>query len=113
MWKRSDIDPNKQYVIQLCHDDHGTRMLRLRELDGEPLHPDAVFETGPVSNELLLQGDIFKIAEITKLANGKTFDFDAHGIWFTAEELAAFHKNQGDLNSVPWSTKTPPVLAPN
>jgi len=112
MWKLSDINAETDYVIQLCHDAKGNRRLRLRIPSREQRHPDAIFETEVVPHELLKQRDLFRIAKEVKLVGGGLFEFDAHGIWFTPEELDAFDKSDGDIENVPWCTPTPPVLAP-
>lgn len=112
MWKISDISPDKDYVIELRHDDCGRRTIHLREATVERTHPDVVFETDEVPHDLLRQRNLFRIGETVKLANGGFFGFDAHGIWFTHEEIKLFREHRGDLNAVRWSTATPPTLAP-
>jgi hypothetical protein len=112
MWKLSEIVPGVQYVVQLCHDSEGYRSLRLRAVDGEPRAADAVFETEVVPHELLMFRSAERIAEEVRLSDGGTFEVDAHGIWFTPQELDAIDECDGNIAEIAWSTGTPPLIAP-
>ena len=115
MWKLSEISPNTEYVIQLCHDASGVRTLRLRAPSVQQAHPDAIFETEVVPHEILKQRNFFRIAEEVRLVGGGKFEFDAHGIWFTPEELDALDAlddEESEGEEVPWCSKTPPALPP-
>jgi hypothetical protein len=72
---------------------------------------DVVFETKVVPHELLKARNLSRIAQEVELANNKAFEVDAHGIWFTPQELDALEDSE-DIDSVQWCTTTPPVLAP-
>lgn len=105
MWQISEINPRVEYELQLCQDKAGKRTFCLRPTGGEP-QPDAVLVTAPVPGCLLVQRNLFRLAEEVRLVGGQRFEFDAHGIWFTKEEMDALD----DEIDVPWCTKQPPVL---
>ncbi len=112
MWKLSDISTESMYVLELCHDNEsGQRFFRLRVSSEAAANTAVVFETQFVPHELLKSRDLSRIAAEVKLANGKSFEVDAHGIWFTPEELDALEETD-DMDSVKWCTATPPMLAP-
>lgn len=112
MWKLSDISAESTYVLELCHDDDsGQRFFRLRVATESAADTDVVFETQHVSHELLRSRNLSQIATDVKLANGRSFEVDAHGIWFTPEELDALEETE-DMDAVKWCTATPPLLAP-
>ena len=112
MWKLSDIDPKRNYVIQLCHEaTTGQRYFQLRATTCVTTGDDVVFETDVVQNELLRLGNMSRIAQEVKLSNGGAFAVDAHNTWFTSEELDAL-EDSDDFDSVEWCTATPPMIAP-
>ena len=113
MWKLSEISTESTYVLELCHDNtSGQRFFRLRAAPEAAADTDVVFETQLVSHELLKSRNLSRIAAEVKLANGESFAVDAHGIWFTPEELSALEETD-DMDSIKWCTATPPMLAPH
>lgn len=108
MWKMSEIRDDVEYKIELCQDSHGRRSLRLTDTKTAGNRPDAIFETGVVSNDILRTRDLYLLSEEVRLVDGGQFEFDAHGIWFTKEEMDALDEER----EVTWSTKSPPRLAP-
>ncbi|MEM6776419.1 MAG: hypothetical protein AAF670_02110 [Planctomycetota bacterium] len=112
MWKLSEISMDLTYVLELRHDDtSGQRSFRLRAATEVAVDADVIFETQLVSHELLKSRSLSRIADEVKLANGKSFEVDAHGTWFTLEELDALEETD-DMDAVEWCTATPPMLAP-
>jgi hypothetical protein len=109
MWRRTELDPDIEYVIQLCQDEAGVRRLRLRDPAREEAHAEAILETGPVSHELLWKQNVYRISEEVRLKDGGRFFFDAHCVWFTEDEVKAL---SGEQVEIPWCTKKAPVLAP-
>lgn len=97
IWRRSDVDMTKQYVLLLLENDIGLREFELREIDkkddevqgGKCIH---ITEVIP-NNELVLAGNLFGIAETVKLVGGMGFGFDSNGEWYTDEEFEEFKKD--------------------
>lgn len=110
MWLRSEVDEACEYRVSLCQQRTGRRYFKLVAVDGE--EPDeSVFVTGVVPTALLLRRDFIGISEAVKLSNGQPFGVDAHGVWFTREELNAL-KAGASWHSVPWLKGLPPILPP-
>ena len=107
MWKSSEIDPKIEYVLQLCQDTAGKRTIRLSQVPPEP-QSDVVFVTNALPHTLLKLCNLNQIAKEVRIFGGREFEFDAHGIWFTREEMDALD----DDMEVPWCTKLPPSLPP-
>lgn len=111
MWKRVAVDSQKVYILQLCQDRDRRRYFLARAIN-DPSHPDAVFETVPVS--ALLDGEYrFDELRSVRLSNGETFSFGPHGEWFTeAETLADKERIKGKRGwaSMPWYNGTEPRL---
>jgi hypothetical protein len=110
MWKIADLDPTKSYFLKLCEDGEGRRQMLLSSIPDE--HPEVIgLETELVPYDLLRKRNLFMIAKAVKLKTGRSFTFDAHGIWFTQEEENSFLQNRGDLSKVPWVNGRIPRLA--
>jgi len=72
---------------------------------------DTVFSSRMVPNQLLGKRDLLSIAESVLLESGEKICVDAHGIGFTAAELAAMDSCK-DFSEIGWVTAKPPKLAP-
>lgn len=70
-----------------------------------------MFVTAVVPRELLVKGDLFGIAKAVKLTDGSSFGVEAHGLWLTPEECAAFERNV-TWYEMPWLNGLAPVLPP-
>ena len=110
MWLRSDVHEACEYRVSLCQAGTGKRSFKLLAL-GQEEPDESVFVTGIVPTELLLRRDFIGISEAVKLSNGQPFGVDAHGVWFTKEELDALNA-RASWRSVPWVNGLPPILPP-
>ena len=93
IWRRTDVDTTKDYVLFLIESDSGDRDFELRDLSNtkdEALNGRCVLRTEIVPVNLVLSGDIFGIAEKVKLTDGRGFGFDSNGRWYTDEEYEDF-----------------------
>jgi hypothetical protein len=89
IWKRSEIDASKSYVLKLFDDGLGTRDFEICALDRlqqSQAEPGLVLVTQPVPMDLVLRGDVFGIAEQVRLDSGRPFFFDSNGVWLTHTE---------------------------
>jgi len=110
MWLRSEVDEACEYRVSLCQHATGRRSFQLLAVGGEETD-DSVFVTGIVPTALLLRRDFIGISKAVTLSNGQPFGVDAHGIWFTGDELDALNA-RADWDSVPWLNSLPPILPP-
>ena len=112
MWKRSEVANGHRFRLALCQSDDRRRSFSLVDLSaGATAGEHAVFETEEVPVDLLKQGNLIKIADSVKLQSGARFYVDAHGIWFTEDEIRDW-KRGGTPDEVQWSTEAPPRLPP-
>lgn len=112
MWKREDIKFGKNYTLLLCYEKNGTRKFLLNEINSDKKKKEGVFaETKIVSNELLQNRNLNKIAELILLENGQKFYVDAHGMWLTHKEVEAL-ENGLSFDKIPWNNNLPPKFAP-
>jgi hypothetical protein len=108
LWKRDEIDENKQYKLALTHSPNGYRDFYLVPTDSHDLPEHCVLVTEPVPTELLLSRNPFAISEAVRLENGQRFSVDAHLVWFTEDEHTAWLRDE----EIPWLNGMPPKLAP-
>lgn len=95
IWKRTEIDESKKYVLLLLENELGLREFELRELEEKLEYIEGsicLFVTEIIPYDLLWRQDLFGIAESVKLENGKSFHFDSLGNWGTEEELESYKK---------------------
>lgn len=109
MWKRTELDKNKEYFLSLCQKSNGDRYFSLHEV-GENVETEAQFTTETVPFELLFKLDLEDISESVSLINGKTFGVDAHGIWLYQNEMEALMNDVAE-DQVPWVNGLPPNFA--
>jgi hypothetical protein len=109
-WNRFGLDWDKQYVVELCQEPEGKRYTRYREADAVP-GPFAVRETIPASGKQFVDWGFYTYAEHLPLTDGTRFDFEAHGTWLTADEIAHWMKD-GAHDATPWLNGIPPLLPP-
>lgn len=99
IWRRTDVDIAKDYVLLLIEGDSGDREFEIRnfpEKDTQVIGGRCVHITEILPKDLVLSGDIFGIAAAVKLADGGGFGFDSNGRWYTDAEYANFvRKHQG------------------
>ncbi|MBL8798351.1 MAG: hypothetical protein JNM56_30935 [Planctomycetia bacterium] len=109
MWHRIAIDPNKDYVLQLCQNAERVRYFRARAIDEAP-HADMVFETVPLPAEIVRD---YRLEELRgrHLSNGEMFAFGPHGEWFTEAESNVMRR-RGGWNNIPWHNGIAPRLPP-
>ena len=111
MWKRGDIAEGLDYQLALVQRRDGKRSYVLFEAGRSDGIDDVVFVTAVVPRELLVRGDLLGIAKAVKLTDGTSFGVEAHGVWLTSEECAAFER-QVAWDQMPWLNGRPPVLPP-
>lgn len=58
--------------------------------------------------DLLLRRDFNGISKSVHVVGGKQYWVDAHGVWFTVEEVSALEEEL----EVPWVNGVPPHVAP-
>ena len=115
IWKRSDVDENKEYVVLLCDDGQGDRYYELCEISQiteKSLNPDCVFVTEVVPIQLILNGNVGGISETVKLTNGDPFYCEAHGIWLSKQESDDWDHDDGSLSSIRWERGCIPNFPP-
>lgn len=108
MFKRPELEVGRRYRLWLCQRG-GARWMEVAEEDASV--PAGVLSTALVPHELLLARDLKRIVEQVPLADGTRFVVDAHGIWFTERERAAFRAG-ADYDQIPWVDGVAPRLAP-
>ncbi|WP_395348936.1 hypothetical protein [Variovorax sp. UC122_21] len=111
MWKRSDVAEGQDYQLVLVQRRDGTRTCVLCEVGQCEGVEEQMFVTAVVPRELLVKGDLFGIAKAVKLTDGSSFGVEAHGVWLTPEECAAFERNV-TWYEMPWLNGLAPVLPP-
>ena len=111
MWKRGDVAEGQDYQLVLVQRRDGTRTYVLCEVGQCEGVEEQMFVTAVVPRELLVKGDLFGIAKAVKLTDGSSFGVEAHGVWLTPEECAAFERNV-TWYEMPWLNGLAPVLPP-
>jgi hypothetical protein len=111
MWKRGDVAEGLDYQLALVQRRDGSRTYVLCEAGQCNGIEDRMFVTAVVPRELLLKGNLLGIAKAVKLTDGTSFGVEAHGVWLTPEESAAFERNV-TWNEMPWLNGLAPVLPP-
>ena len=113
MWKLRDIQDEQSYYLLLCEKKDGMRFVELQRMAQSRSVGDVdCLETLPVPNELLRKRNLEAIANAVTLRNGKRFCFDAHGVWFTEDEMKAFCGSHWNPAKVRWVNKRVPRFAP-
>jgi hypothetical protein len=90
MWRRSDIEESKDYVLVLLQASTGERSYEIWEAAtaGErSKESELCFMTQVVPIDLVLRGDVLGISEQVKLKDGDSFYLDSNGVWFTQDEF--------------------------
>jgi len=111
MWRRGDVAEGMDYQLALVQRRDGSRTCVLCEAGQSDCIEDLMFATAVVPRELLVKGDLLGIAKAVKLTDGTSFGVEAHGVWLTPEECAAFERNVS-WNEMPWLNGLAPVLPP-
>jgi hypothetical protein len=104
----SQPSSRRKYSLSLCQDSAGRRFCAVTEIQNP--HPDMVLQTNEVPIHLLSAYRWEEVSRDISLVDGGRFGFGPHGEWFTEVEAEALR--HGDWASVPWVTKSPPVLPP-
>jgi hypothetical protein len=115
-WNRFGLDREKTYVVELCQKPSGQRYTRYREVEAGSHDPHCVLETEPARGAQFIEWGFYKYAKHLKLADGRWFGFEAHGIWMTQDE-AAYELRRArtgvpDDDSPPWVNGIPPLFPP-
>ncbi|CAN7775442.1 hypothetical protein LJR084_007856 [Variovorax sp. LjRoot84] len=109
MWTRGDVAEGLDYQLGLVQRADGNRTYVLRESGQWDGIEDLMFVTAVVPRELLVRRDLLGIAKAVKLVDGSSFGVEAHGVWLTQEECAAFERNV-PWKKMPWLNGLAPVL---
>jgi len=112
-WNRLGLDPNKDYVVELCQQPDGRRYTRHRQYPIGANDPFAVLETTPATAKTFLAWGFYEYADHLTLRNGQRFGFDAHGVWLTDVEWRYMETEQSCSNqNAPWVRGIPPKVPP-
>lgn len=106
-WNRFGLDPHLSYVVELLQHPSGSRATKYR-IASEAPSETAVFETVPASGKQFIEWGFYEYAKHLPLSNGLRFDFEAHGIWLIAEEMAYLEQRRQPRHSAPWVNGIPP-----
>ncbi|MCG8002187.1 MAG: hypothetical protein N0C81_20730 [Candidatus Thiodiazotropha lotti] len=105
MWL-TEIDPDKEYILQLCQNDEGRRYCVFRESE-EVKSEFCVSESPPVPHEILKSKNINELCDFCNVV------FGGHGEWYTeAESESMRNYDLGKAKVVQWSTEQAPCFAP-
>lgn len=106
MWRGHSINPDRQYILQLCQDQNRARYIRPRETTSAP-SAEMLLETVPIDGNLIAS---YKFDEICRalLTTGERFTIGPHGEWFTVAELQAIESV--GWNAVAWVGGARPTL---
>jgi hypothetical protein len=86
-WNRFGIEPERQYVVELCQRPDGHRYAQYRFANIESTDTDAVLETVPALGQRFIEYGFHVYCKELKLTSGESFAFDSHGIWLTETEI--------------------------
>lgn len=111
MWKRGDVAEGVDYQLALVQRRDGYRAYVLFEAGQGDGIDGLRFVTTVVPRDLLLKRDLLGIAQAVKLTDGTSFGVEAHGVWLTPEECAAFER-QVAWSEMPWLNGLAPILPP-
>ncbi|MEJ2612522.1 MAG: hypothetical protein P8179_21295 [Candidatus Thiodiazotropha sp.] len=84
MWRRKELEENKQYVLLLCEGE-GRRFCCVSEFGSSVA--TAVYSTEVIPNEALTNYEFRLIEEHYKTTDGQRFGFGPHGEWATETEV--------------------------
>lgn len=104
------------YVVELCQKPTGERYTKYREAGSENHDPHCTLETEPALGSQFIEWGFYEYAKHLRLADGREFGFEAHGIWMTREEVECkIRRVRGTLGKdeqPPWVNGIPPLLPP-
>jgi len=115
MWKLTNIETEKSYVILLCQSNETKRRFcRIAAVEYDSNNEkDVVFKTEVIPNELIEKYQWKEIQEQYRLLNGSKFGFGPHGEWFTEKESKSLRAHAlGEAKVIEWETEEPPCLPP-
>ena len=110
IWKISDVLVDECYMLHLIQTKGGNRLFRLVANNSPDEHnpaQDVVLVTQIVPTELLKKRDLLAIANQVPLSDGGAFFVDAHGVWYTEQEMSALSSGQ-PISKIEWSTGVMP-----
>ncbi|WP_412028781.1 hypothetical protein [Deinococcus yunweiensis] len=114
-WRKEDIKDHLEYRIGLCQDKEGKRYHKLvsaQDIEASRSNPELFWITRIISNELLKKRNFIEICHTSTLEDGRMYEIDVHGIWFTLEEWDQFFVKRLDWEEIMWSTPIAPNLPP-
>jgi hypothetical protein len=105
MWL-PEINPKKEYFLQLCQNDEAHRYCVFRESDEEN-NEFCVSESQPVPHEILKSKSRDELCSFCKIV------FGSHGEWYTEAESESMRDyDLGKTKAVQWFTEQAPCFAP-
>ena len=110
-WNLFGLDANKTYVVELLQHPDGRRTIGYRE-SSLPLSELATLETESATGQQFIDWGYYTYSQHLRLTDGRSFGFDAHGVWLTQTELEVLkdpHSRHGDT---PWENGIAPLFAP-
>jgi hypothetical protein len=115
-WNRFGLRKDATYVVELCQKQTGERYTKYREIGSGEHDPHCVLETEPALGSQFIEWGFYEYAKHLRLADGREFGFEAHGIWMTREEveykLRRVRGTLGKDEQPPWVNGIPPRLPP-
>ena len=82
-WNRFGLDPERDYVVELCQRPDGLRFTQYRQAENPRTDSDAVLDTVLALGSQFIEWGFYQYADHLTLTDGRRFTFDAHGIWPT------------------------------
>ncbi len=104
MWPKQ-IEPEKDYALQLCQDDKGSRYAKIRSILEEK-DESLIIESSVIPHHILSSRSSKKLEEHCKIF------FGGHGEWFTSSEgKSMIDYDNGVSKSIVWVTESAPCFA--
>ena len=111
-WNRLGLDPAKTYVVELLQEPTGKRTTHYREV-GAPRSAPAILETIPATGQQFVNWGRFAYCEHLPLTDGRSFGFDANGVWLTDTEIEFLSTERWWERNVPWENGITPLFEPS
>lgn len=110
-WNRFGLTTSKSYVVELLQHPDGRRSTNYRESHLPPSKYTAL-ETEPATGQQFVQWGYYSYSQHLLLTDGRSFGFDAHGIWLTETEIAFMQDHSVPETESAWENGIAPLFAP-
>ncbi|QEL18861.1 hypothetical protein PX52LOC_05903 [Limnoglobus roseus] len=98
------------YVLDFVQQPNGRRYLSLRLSNSPPVEQTAFSSAAYRGSDLSQWRSTDRLCEEVRIADGRRFEMDAHGLWLLPEEVE-FLMGERAVGS-PWVNGIPPLFAP-